>query len=184
MGGRSGWEMMGRLQLDFLREHGLLPEHYLLDVGCGPLRAGSHFIRYLEAGHYHGVERRAHVLAAGRDEELPRQGLSDKHPVLTTMQDFGFDRLGQTFDYALAQSVFTHIDINAMLRCLVNMERALVPGGRFFATIYLNDRGKQHLETIEQRPGIVTWMDRNPYHYPERLRLDLRRDEHEARVSR
>jgi hypothetical protein len=41
------WEYMGKLQLDYLVERGLKPEHNLLDVGCGPLRAGIHFIEYL-----------------------------------------------------------------------------------------------------------------------------------------
>ena len=159
------WEQLGRLQFDFLVDQGLQPQHYLLDVGCGPLRAGVHFIRYLEPGHYYGVERDAEVLGAGRDVELPLQGLTERRPVLTVMEDFRFDRLGQTFDFALAQSVFTHLPVNKIIRCLVNMERVLVPGGKFFATIYLNEQGKRHLDPIEQAPGTVSYMDRNPFHY-------------------
>ena len=64
----------GMLQFDFLVAQGLKPEHYLLDVGCGPLRAGVHFMAYLEAGHYFGVEKRADLLEAGRDVEIPRSG--------------------------------------------------------------------------------------------------------------
>ena len=33
VGGR--WEELGRLQFDFLCDHGLRPEHVLLDVACG-----------------------------------------------------------------------------------------------------------------------------------------------------
>jgi SAM-dependent methyltransferase len=159
------WEQLGRLQFDFLIGHGLQPQHYLLDVGCGPLRAGVHFIRYLGPGHYYGVERDAEVLGAGRDVELPLQGLTDRRPVLTVMEDFSFDRLGRTFDYALAQSVFTHLPLNKIIRCLMSMERVLVSGGKFFATIYLNERGKQYLDPIEQSPGTFTHMDKNPFHY-------------------
>ncbi len=159
------WEQLGRLQFDFLIGHGLQPQHYLLDVGCGPLRAGVHFIRYLEPAHYYGVERDADVLGAARDVELPLQGLTDRRPVLTVMEDFSFDRLGHTFDYALAQSVFTHLPLNKIIRCLLSMERVLVSGGKFFATIYLNERGKQYLDPIEQGPGTVTHMDKNPFHY-------------------
>jgi hypothetical protein len=39
------------------------------------------------------------------------------------------------------------------------------PGGRFFATIYLNTRGKQYLDPIEQVPGTVSYLDKNPFHY-------------------
>lgn len=75
------------------------------------------------------------------------------------MEDFGFDRLGQTFDYALAQSVFTHLPLNKIMRCLLSMERVLVPGGKFFATIYLNERGKRYLDPIEQGQGFDTHME-------------------------
>jgi len=159
------WAELGRLQFDFLIGQGLQPQHYLLDVGCGPLRAGVHFIRFLEPGHYYGVERDADVLGAGRDVELPLQGLADRRPVLTVMEDFSFDRLGQTFDYALAQSVFTHLPLNKVIRCLMSIERVLVSGGKFFATVYLNERGKKYLDPIEQAPGTVTHMDKNPFHY-------------------
>ena len=69
------WEELGRLQLDFLVGQGLRPDHYFLDVGCGSLRGGVHFIRYLEAGHYYGFDRSPERLEAGRDVELPRSGL-------------------------------------------------------------------------------------------------------------
>ncbi len=29
------WDEMGQLQLEFMRLHGLLPQHRLLDLGCG-----------------------------------------------------------------------------------------------------------------------------------------------------
>jgi hypothetical protein len=45
------------------------------------------------------------------------------------------------------------------------MEQVLVPGGKFFATIYLNERGKRNLDPIQQRPDIVTHFDRNFFHY-------------------
>lgn len=44
------WEEMGQRQLEFLVEQGLGPCDDLLDVGCGSLRGGVHFIRYLEQG--------------------------------------------------------------------------------------------------------------------------------------
>jgi SAM-dependent methyltransferase len=158
------WEKLGRAQFDFLVGRGLQPGHHPPDVGCRPLRAGVHFIRYLEPGHYYGVERDAEVLPAGRDVELRLQGLTDRRPVLTVMDDFAFDRLGQTFEYALAQSVFTHLGLNKVQRCLMSIERILAPGGKFFATICLNTRGKQYLDPIEQVPGTVSYLDKNPFH--------------------
>lgn len=159
------WEAMGQLQFDFLVGQGLQPDHYLLDVGCGPLRGGIHFMAYLEPGRYFGVEKRADLLEAGRDIEMTRSGLGNKEPTLVVMEDFDFGRLGQSFDFAIAQSVFTHLPINNILRCLVRMDQVLVPGGRFFASIWENEQGKRNLEPIEQRPGIVTSFDTDPFHY-------------------
>ena len=58
VGGR--WEEMGRLQLDFLVKQGLRPSDELLDVGCGALRAGLHFIRYLKPGNYFALNAIPH----------------------------------------------------------------------------------------------------------------------------
>jgi SAM-dependent methyltransferase len=165
MGVPSDFERLGKLQLDFLTQHGLEPRHYLLDVGCGPLRAGVHFIRYLQPGHYFGIDRRADWLEIGREIEIPRNGLEEKRPVLAQMDDFGFERLGQRFEYALAQSVFTHLPVNNIIRCLMNVERALVSGGKFYASFYLNERGKLNLDPIPQSERISSHFDRNPFHY-------------------
>lgn len=163
------WEEVGRLQFDFLVGEGLRPEYYLLDVGCGSLRGGVRFIDYLEPGHYYGVDPDTEVLTAGREVELPRYGLVEKEPRLVEMGDFGFGRLGQRFEFALAQSVFTHLPLNDIIRCLVEMEGALVPGGRFYATYFDNPGGKRHLAPIEQpvKHGhpVTTYFDRDPYHY-------------------
>jgi SAM-dependent methyltransferase len=159
------WDVLGKLQFDYLVAHGLRPEHYLLDVGCGPLRGGIHFVRYLEPGRYYGVDRDEDKLIAGREVELQEQGLLDKRPTLVVMDDFGFERLRQTFDYALAQSVFTHLTVNQIQRCVMNMEKVLRPGGKFFATFYENPKGKWNLEPVEQKRGIFTHFDRDFFHY-------------------
>lgn len=170
--GRVGglWDEVGRLQFDFLVRQGLRPEHYLLDVGCGSLRGGVHFVRYLEPGHYYGVDKDRALLDAGHRVELRAAGLQDRRPVLVQMEDFGFERLGRAFDVALAQSVFTHLPLNDVIRCLVNVERVLAPGGRFYATFFENPHGLRHLDPIHQGPpgphDRLTYPDRDPFHYP------------------
>ena len=159
------WDRLGQLQFDYLVGKGLEPHHHLLDVGCGPLRGGVHFIRYLERGHYFGVEKDPLKLEAGRDVELPLYGLVEKEPTLVVMEDFDFPSLGQRFDYAIAQSVFTHLPINKIIRCVMRMEQALVPGGKFFATFYENPEGKRNLDPVEQKPGLWTHFDQDFFHY-------------------
>ena len=38
------WDEYGQMEFDFMVAHGLRPEHVLLDIACGSLRAGIHFI--------------------------------------------------------------------------------------------------------------------------------------------
>ncbi len=165
IGNAPRWEELGRLQFEYLLNAGLEPPHYFLDVGCGPLRGGLHYIRYLEPGHYFGVDKNAAVLEEACAVELPRQGLEDRAATVVPMEDFGFERLGQTFDYALAQSVFTHLPLNSIIRCLMNMEGVLAPGGRFYATFYENPDGKRNLDDVRQTPRVVTHFDKDYFHY-------------------
>lgn len=88
------WEEIGRLQLDCLVSQGLEPAHHLLDVGCGSLRGGCFFIRYLDAGHYFGIEKERALIRAGTDVEIPRHGLQDKRPHLVVTDSFDLDLLG------------------------------------------------------------------------------------------
>jgi SAM-dependent methyltransferase len=159
------WEEHGKAQFDYLTGHGLEPRHYFLDIGCGPLRGGVHFIRYLEPGRYFGVDKNADVLEEAAELELDRYGLRDKRPTLKADESFDFPSLGQSFDYAWAQSVFTHLTVNSIIRCLMNVEQVLVPGGRFYATFYENERGKRNLDPIRQSPQVTSYFDRDSFHY-------------------
>ena len=165
IGSTPFWDELGRLQLDYLVARGLEPRHYLLDVGCGPLRGGIHFIRYLEAGHYFGIDKRADVLEEARRHELSKHGLTAKAPTLAATEKFEFAALGQRFDYAIAQSVFTHLPLNNIIRCLMNIEGALVEDGRFYATFYDNPGGKRNLADIRQTETVVSHFDSDSYHY-------------------
>lgn len=158
------WEEVGRLQLDFMRGRGLEPEHYLLDVGCGSLRGGVRLIPYLEPGHYYGVDRNQRLLDAGRTE-LEAANLQDRAAVLAQMDDFGFERLDRSFDFILAQSLFSHLPLNTIARCLVGVARVLRPGGTFYATFFENREGKVYLDPIEQGDGFRSHYDADPYHY-------------------
>jgi ubiquinone/menaquinone biosynthesis C-methylase UbiE len=152
------------LQFNFLCEQGLQPHHHLLDVGCGSLRGGVRFISYLEPGHYYGIDKSQELLDAGWGE-IDIVNLQARQPTLARLEDFNFQMLGQTFEYALAQSVFTHLPLNSIVRCLVNVDRVLCSGGIFYSTFFENCEGKQNLEPLIQGDGIVSYYDKNPFHY-------------------
>jgi SAM-dependent methyltransferase len=162
------WDEMGQAQLDFLVERGLKPTDSLLDIGCGALRGGVHFVRYLDVGNYYGVDRQQWLLDAGR-EELAEAGLTDRRPHLLLDGEFNFAAFGTQFDIALAQSVFTHIPLNSIHRCLVRVSEVLKPGAVFYATFLDNPGDRNDLSPIEfpqpDAAPTVTYPDRNPYRY-------------------
>lgn len=159
------WEEIGLLQFEFLKKMGLMPGHRLVDIGCGCMRAGVYLVPYLENRRYHGVDINASLIDAGRKELKKDPGNAGKLPDLRVNDQFDIVQFGVQFDYALATSVFTHLYINHICRCLVQVKNTLAPGGRFFATFFLAP-GSLHLETIRQEPGgVVTHFDQDPFHY-------------------
>ena len=99
------WEKFGRLQLKYLVNEGLKRYHFVLDVGCGPLRAGGHFIRYLNRRHYFGIDNNKRLLEAGRDIEVPTLKLERKEPVLRCVQNFDLSWLNNNYQRSLARYV-------------------------------------------------------------------------------
>jgi SAM-dependent methyltransferase len=159
----GSWDEMGRLQLEFLVAQGLRPAHTLLDVGCGGLRGGVHFVRYLDPGHYVGMDKNAAFLKAG-EGELRLAGIADRGATLVQDEAFAFGRLGRRFDFAFAQSLFTHLPVNAIMRCLGEMQAALVPGGRFYATFFRNPGPRLATGPVRTKNHVVH-LDRDPFGY-------------------
>ena len=103
------WEELGRLQFDTLLREGLETRHRLLDIGCGALRGGIHFIEYLDRGHYAGIDISEGILDAGR-RLLPSDLGEKKAPVLIQNKDLELKEFDNNmFDFLLAQSLFTHL---------------------------------------------------------------------------
>jgi hypothetical protein len=128
------WEEMGRLQFEFLLSRGLQPEHVFLDIACGSLRAGVHFIRYLDRGNYLGIEKEQVLIQRGLSKELPAEVRVEKCPELVVSDAFEFDRFSKRPDFSLAQSLFTHLNAADVERCLVNLRAHVAPQHEFYAT--------------------------------------------------
>lgn len=161
----GAWDEIGRLQHGYLLATGLKPSSYLLDVGCGALRGGVHFVRYLEPGHYYGIDVNESLLRAALVKELPEAGLADRLPPenLRATSRFECD-FGVRFDTALAVSVFTHLPLNHIRLCLFQVAKVVAPGGRFFATYFPADPGRAFDRPVRQK-ATRTFPERDPYHY-------------------
>jgi len=162
------WDELGDFQLKLLTRYGLSSEHYLLDIGCGSLRGGIHFVRYLNSSHYFGSDLSPALLNAGYERELMPLGLDAKLPRsnLITDSQFKFHKFNQTFERALALSVFTHLPLNSLRICLENLSNVMQPGGIFHATFFELPEYKRTSSEFEHAPaGIITHGDADPYHY-------------------
>ena len=155
----------GKTQVDFLISQGLRPEHKVVDIGCGSFRGGRYTIDYLNAGNYYGIDSNQSVVQAGYDLELSDEQRA-KLPTSNLLATDRFDvDLGVKFDFALAQSVFSHISLNHVRLCLYRLAKSMEPGGKFFATSFEESRSRD-LDYIRLSPKAKQrFSERNVYWY-------------------
>ncbi|MEY4841220.1 MAG: hypothetical protein RLZZ374_2128, partial [Cyanobacteriota bacterium] len=131
------WNRIGQLQLNFLIQQGLKPQHTLLDIACGSLRLGrKKAIPYLEVGNYIGIDKEQALLDAGLHHEIPAALVEARRPLLIQASDFGFERIGRRVDMAIANSLFTHLPPDLILLCLQRLRPWLAPGACLYATFF------------------------------------------------
>lgn len=158
------WDELGQLQLEFLIKSGLKQNHKLLDIGCGCLRGGLYYLKYLNEGNYFGLDINRSLIEAGKIQ-VEEAGLSHKKPNLLIDDSFSVDKFGTKFDFMVSVSVFTHLPFNIIVRCLNKVRENLLPHGVYYST-YFQAPTPSHLEPITQKPGdIVTKYDSDPFHY-------------------
>jgi len=157
------WDSMGKLQLEFLVWSGLKPNHRLLDIGCGCLRGGVHYIKYLEEGNYSGLDINPSLIEAGK-VEIEEARLGEKNPKLIVDDNFAFEKFNTKFDFMVSVSLFTHLPFNIIVRCLSNARESLAPGGVYYSSFFQAPE-PAHLEPIEQGSRIVSKYDADPFHY-------------------
>jgi SAM-dependent methyltransferase len=145
---------MGRRQFNFLREHGLRPASTVLDIGCGTLRAGHILFDFLAPRSYFGFDLSARAIEVGKST-VAELGLSEKQPDLrvNVARDLRFeDYEGQTFDFLLAQSVFSHLQENQIAECFENIGSVMNEKSRFFFTFHCGDAHRQRDHTNFEYP--------------------------------
>ena len=134
------WEEIGRLQFDFLLSKGLKPDSYLLDIACGSLRLGVKVIPYLEPSHYLGIEKESGLVKAGLEKELDPKLKEEKQPNIVISNSFEFEKLEQKADFAIAQSLFTHLPPSLIDLCFQKLYPWLEDDGVFYATFFKTEK--------------------------------------------
>jgi SAM-dependent methyltransferase len=159
------WDVAGPAQLEFMIGQGMKPSDRLIDIGCGAMRGGIHFARYLDPGNYYGTDINDRLIKAARDIEIPKAGLTDRVPRENLRITGKFDGdFGVQFDYAFANSVFSHLPMNIIRLCLAQTAKVMRPGGSFYATFFVVPDSLGYDEDFQQ-PATVSHAIRDPFHY-------------------
>uniref|UniRef100_A0A6M3LI09 Putative methyltransferase n=1 Tax=viral metagenome TaxID=1070528 RepID=A0A6M3LI09_9ZZZZ len=121
---RESVQSRGKLQLDFLKKHGLKPHHSLLDIGCARLWGGQFFIEYLDVNKYCGIDNNLEVIKACEVLIEHLNFLSSKNPTIMLSNDCLFD-LDIKFDFGIASGIFNHNTIETLRQYLYNLHKKI-----------------------------------------------------------
>jgi len=152
----------GRRTLMTMLSEGLEPSSKVLDIGCGCLRGGYWLIHFLDEACYFGIEPNIPMLEAGITVIL-EPGLTDqKRPRFDNNPDFDFTVFGETFDFLVARSIWTHASKD-QIRRMLNGFVSTTENGVFLtsyhkATLFRRDyRGTRWIGQSHESdtPGIV-----------------------------
>jgi cyclopropane fatty-acyl-phospholipid synthase-like methyltransferase len=123
------------MTFNLLTTLGLRQHHSLLDVGCGSLRIGRLLIPYLNRGKYFGVEPNEWLVREGIKWELGETLLQIKSPTFVFSDSPDMIRQANTsFDFVLAQSIFSHCGLDLITNWLSAISRSLAQNGALIAT--------------------------------------------------
>lgn len=128
---------------------GLGPDERVLDIGCGVGRVAIPLTEYLgPEGSYRGFDVTAAWVDWCAAEITPRHPNfrfdhanvhNEKYNPRGTVDgtEYRFPYEAESFTFALAASVFTHLTLPTLDRYLAETHRVLAPGGRLLATFFL-----------------------------------------------
>ncbi len=148
-GGQAAlWDLRGSFQLDFLQQMGLSPTAKLLDVGCGPGRAGRFFIEFLDIGNYFGIDYNGDFIKAAR-MMVDAKALAAKQPGFAVVSNFDPEELASEFDYAMVFSVLNHCKPPQIEAFFDMIPRVVKAGGK----VYIS-HARWYGKTPPKHPGL------------------------------
>lgn len=134
IGPAQDYDLVAAMTFGLMTTLGLRQHHSLLDVGCGSLRNGRLFIPYLNSGKYTGIEPNEWLVQEGVEREVGMDLVRLKNPRFVRGESPAALGAGCAFDFAVAQSIFSHCGADLMEDWLQGVSACLTPTGAFVAT--------------------------------------------------
>jgi hypothetical protein len=133
VGTPENYDLSSALQFSLLTSLGLRERHTLLDIGCGSLRGGRLALMYLLPERYYGIEPEQWLIEAGIQKEVGQDLVDIKKPSFDNDSNFTLSVFQRSFDYLIAQSVFSHATQAQIHRCLEEAAKVMSPSSLFVA---------------------------------------------------
>jgi len=161
VGPPEDYDLVAAMAFNLLTTLGLRQHHSLLDIGCGSLRIGRLLIPYLNRAKYFGVEPNEWLVDEGIRRELGETLVQIKRP--TFFFSDSPDTISQAkifFDFALAQSIFSHCGLDLIQAWLSAISGSLARDGALVATFLIGDddsarTGWIYPECVNYRPATL-----------------------------
>jgi SAM-dependent methyltransferase len=135
VGPPQDYDLIAAMTFNLLTTLGLRQQHSLLDIGCGSLRIGRLLIPYLNRGNYFGIEPNEWLVQEGVKWEIGTTLLQIKRPTFFFSDSPEIITQAKVpFDFAVAQSIFSHCGLEVIQNWLHAISRSLADDGAFVAT--------------------------------------------------
>ena len=140
VGPPEDYDLIAAMTFNLLTTLGLRQHHSLLDIGCGSLRIGRLLIPYLNRGKYFGMEPNEWLVEEGINHEVGKSLVEIKHPTFFFSDSPGIiTQANVAFDFALAQSIFSHCGLNLIKNWLAAISPSLARDGALVATFLIGE---------------------------------------------
>ena len=157
VGPTDEYDVNGALQFSLLTSLGMRESHLMLDIGCGSLRSGRLFMMYLRPGHYCAIEPESWLVEAAIQNEIGADMVRLKSPAFYHGRDFSCRYFGRTFDFILAQGVFTHAPQQDIMLCMSEAAACMGKTSLFLATFMEGDHDYDGRDWLYPSVSRYTW---------------------------
>lgn len=161
VGPPADYDLIAAMTFNLLTTLGLRQYHSLLDIGCGSLRIGRLLIPYLNRRKYFGLEPNEWLVEEGIRRELGKSLVEIKHPTfLFSASPEAIAQAKVSFDFAVAQSIFSHCGLDLIKGWLSAISGSLAEDGALVATFLIGEEdsprtGWIYPQCVNYRPATM-----------------------------